>query len=89
MRQEEVIALILAGFPDAQIQVEGEDCNFSALVISPAFSGMNLLKKQKAVLATVKQQIISGELHAMSVKAYTPEEWEQHKSTSENLITLR
>ena len=77
MKKEEVIALIKVGFPDAEVMAEGADCNFSCIVISPAFEGLSLLKKQKAVLATVKEQITSGELHAMSIKAYTPQQWDQ------------
>ena len=77
MKQEEVIALIKVDFPDAEVLVEGEDCNFACVVISPEFEDMGLLQKQKAILATVKEQITSGELHAMSVKAYTPQQWEQ------------
>jgi len=77
MKQEEVIALIKVGFPDAEVLVEGMDCNFSCVVISPAFEGLGLLQKQKAVLATVKEQITRGELHAMSIKAYTPQQWAQ------------
>jgi len=75
MNRDEVIALIKVDFPDAEILVDGEDCNFSCIVVSPAFEGLGLLQKQKAVLATVKEQITRGELHAMSVKAYTPEQW--------------
>ncbi len=75
MDKEEVVALIKVGFPDAEVLVDGMDCNFSCVVISPAFEGLGLLQKQKAVLATVKAQITSGELHAMSIKAHTPEQW--------------
>ena len=77
MNREEVIALIKVGFPDAEVLVEGMDCNFSCVVISPAFEGWGLLQKQKAVLATVKEQITSGELHALTIKTYTPAEWEK------------
>ncbi len=77
MKKEEVIALIKAGFPNAKILAEGADCNFSCIVICSTFEGLSLLKRQKAVLATVKEQITRGELHAMSIKTYTPEQWEQ------------
>jgi len=33
-----------------------------------------LLERQKMVLATVRSQIDSGELHALSIKAKTPTE---------------
>ena len=69
--------------------MEGEDCSFSVVVIDECFSSMGLLQKQKSVLATVKAQITSGELHAMTVKAFTESEWQKHKqATAESLTTL-
>ncbi len=82
MEQQEVIDLIKKDFPDAEVLVEGEDCNFKAVVIDEGFASMGLLQKQKSVLATVKEQITNGALHAMSVKTYTPEEWEKQKQQS-------
>ncbi|MEW5756147.1 MAG: BolA/IbaG family iron-sulfur metabolism protein [Pseudomonadota bacterium] len=76
MQQQEVVALIQRAFADARILVEGEDCSFSVVVITPDFDGMGLLQRQKAVLATVREPLASGAVHAMTVKAYTPEQWE-------------
>ena len=45
------------------------------MVIDPAFAGKSLLQKQRLVMDTVRDQIASGELHALSIKTYTPEEW--------------
>ena len=75
MLVEEVVALIKAGIPDAEVMVDGADCNFSVTVVSASFDGLSLLKKQQAVMATVKEQIASGALHAISVNALTPAEW--------------
>jgi len=35
---------------------------------------LSLLQRQRAVLAVVSEEIKSGELHALSVKTYTPNE---------------
>ena len=80
MQAEQVVALIQTGIPDAVVHIDGEGCNFSVQVVSAQFAGLSLVKKQQLVLATVKEQIKSGELHAMSVKAYTPEEWDANPS---------
>ena len=79
MEISEVIGLIKAGIPDAEVLVEGEGCNFTVVVVSPVFEGLSLLKKQKQVMATVTEQIRSGALHAIAVKAYTPDEWSEIK----------
>ena len=66
MVAEEVRQLILAGFPDAVINVKGEDANYSVEVISSAFEDINKLNRQKKVLSCVKPQITAGEIAPQS-----------------------
>lgn len=77
METSEVQRLIEAGLPGAQVTVTGDGSHFDAVVISPAFEGKSLVAQQKMVMAAVAQQIASGALHALSIKAYTPEKWAQ------------
>jgi acid stress-induced BolA-like protein IbaG/YrbA len=74
METEKVAELIRAGMPGAQVEVTGDGRHFEATVISPVFAGKSLIQKHRLVMDTVKQQIASDELHALSIKAYTPEE---------------
>ena len=74
MTLEEVQMKIQQGIEDSQVTMEGDGCNCSTIVTSPIFENMSLLERQKAVLATVNQEIKSGELHALSIKAYAPSE---------------
>jgi acid stress-induced BolA-like protein IbaG/YrbA len=77
MQTETVAELIRTGMPQAQVNVTGDGSHFEAVVVSAAFAGKSLLQKQRLVMATVKDQIASGELHALSIKTFTPEEWAQ------------
>jgi len=74
MTIEEIENLIKAGIKGANVTMEGDGCSCSTTVISEEFNGKSLLERQKMVLATVRAQIDSGELHALSIKAKTPEE---------------
>ena len=74
MTLEEVQKKIELGIGQSQVTMEGDGCNCSAVVISPIFEGLSLLQRQRAVLAVVSEEIKSGELHALSVKTYTPNE---------------
>jgi acid stress-induced BolA-like protein IbaG/YrbA len=56
------------------VEVTGDGRHFEAKVVSADFSGKTLIQKHRMVMETVKQQIASDELHALSIKAYTPEE---------------
>ena len=75
MQTEAVAALISAGIPEAEVRVTGDGSHFEAIVISRAFAGLSLLNRQRKVYATVNEHIASGELHALSIKTFTPEEW--------------
>ena len=74
---EEYARLIEAHIPDARAKVEGGGGKFEATVISDAFQGKNLLAKHRMVYAALDDQIQSGEVHAVSIRAYTPQEWTQ------------
>jgi acid stress-induced BolA-like protein IbaG/YrbA len=77
MEISEVQGLIEAGLPGAKVTVTGDGSHFQAVVVSEEFEGKSLLQKQKMVFATVNEHITSGALHAFSIKAYTPAEWEK------------
>lgn len=77
MEPEKIRDLIEAGLPGSQAHVEGDGAHFTAVVVSEAFVGKSRIQKQQLVYDTVRTELMDGTLHALSIKAYTPEEWEQ------------
>ncbi len=75
MENAEVARLIEAGLAGSKATVTGDGRHFEAVVVSEAFAGKSLLQKQRMVMNTVKNQIESDELHALSIKTFTPEEF--------------
>lgn len=74
MTEDDIRRRLSPLFPDAKLQINGEDCNFELQVVSEAFAGQRPLKRQQTILALFKDDLQSGALHALSVKAYTPAE---------------
>ena len=68
---EEVIALIKQGIPEAEVTVEGDGYKYETTVISDTFEGLNTLKRHQAVYAAVDSAITSGDLHALTIHAKT------------------
>jgi acid stress-induced BolA-like protein IbaG/YrbA len=79
MQTEAVAQLIRDGLPGAEVQVTGDGSHFEAIVVSDAFDGLTPIKKQRLVMNTVKPQIASGELHALSIKTFTPAQWAEQQ----------
>ena len=71
---EAVVELIKAGIPDADVVVTGDGYKYQTEVISSVFADMNKVKRHQVVYATVNAAITSGELHALTITAMTPEE---------------
>ena len=74
MQNEEVARLIEEGLPGSQVTVTGDGRHFEAVVVNEAFTGKTPLQKQRMVMQTVRAQIESDELHALSIKTLTSQE---------------
>jgi len=72
MNAEDIVDRIRENYPDAEVRTEGSDCNFSLTVISAAFEGLSLIQRQQPLLALFRDELGSGELHALSIDAQTP-----------------
>lgn len=77
MNPEDVKQRIAAGLPDCEITVTGDGSHFEVVAVGEVFAGLTPVKKQQLVYGTVNDLITSGELHALTIKAYTSAEWEQ------------
>lgn len=77
MEPEAIKQMIEAGIANSEAMVTGDGSHYEAIVVSPEFEGQSLVKKQKMVYATLGDKITSGAIHALTIKAYTPEEWEK------------
>lgn len=77
MEVTEIKALIEAGMPSAQVQVDGDGYQYQATIIDEAFAGLSKVKRQQAVYQTLGDAITSGRLHALTINTFTPTEWEQ------------
>ena len=71
MTPEHIQHLIASQMPDAAVEVSGGEGKFVANVISDAFAGLTPLKRHQLVYACVNDEIVSGELHALTIVAKT------------------
>jgi acid stress-induced BolA-like protein IbaG/YrbA len=69
---------IAAGLACELVAVKGDGQHFEAVIVSSEFAGLNRVKRQQRVNAILKARFDSGELHALSMKTLTPEEWNAH-----------
>jgi acid stress-induced BolA-like protein IbaG/YrbA len=75
MTADEVTRLIEAGMPGARVRIAtDDDTHFTALIVSSAFQGQRPIRRHQQVYAALGERM-GREIHALSIEAYTPEEW--------------
>lgn len=85
MEEQVIVERIRGLYPDAVIEVNGEDCSFEVYVVTEEFAGINSLQRQQNILALFSEELKTGKLHALGVKAKTPEEL---VNTPSNLVQI-
>jgi acid stress-induced BolA-like protein IbaG/YrbA len=75
MHPDQIKELIRAGMSCEHLALDGDGQHFEALVVSAEFIGKSRVQRQQHVYQTLKEKLATGELHAISFKTLTPEEW--------------
>ena len=75
MTAEQLHALITAGLPCTHCTLEGDGRHWYATVVSTAFEGLRAIQRHQRVYATLGTRMQTDEVHALSMKTFTPAEW--------------
>ena len=59
--------------------VKGDNGNFQVIAVSELFSGLSRVKKQQVIYAPLTAEIETNAIHALTIKALTPDEWQKQK----------
>jgi len=75
MTAQQLRAIIAAGLPCQHLEVEGDGRHWSAVIVSSEFEGRRLIQRHQRVYATLGARMHTDEVHALSMKTFTPAEW--------------
>jgi acid stress-induced BolA-like protein IbaG/YrbA len=75
MTASDLQQLIATGLACQHLEVDGDGRHWQAVIVSPAFEGKRLIARHQMVYATLGQRMHTDEVHALSMKTYTPTEW--------------
>jgi acid stress-induced BolA-like protein IbaG/YrbA len=65
--------------PDAEVQVQdltGGGDHYQVVVVSSLFEGKGLVQRHQLVYRTLQQAMSSEAIHALTMKTYTPQDWQ-------------
>jgi acid stress-induced BolA-like protein IbaG/YrbA len=75
MTADELKSIIAAGLSCEHIELTGDGRHWYATIVSPEFEGRRPIQRHQRVYATLGQKMHTDEVHALSMKTYTPAEW--------------
>lgn len=74
---DEIKRLLITAFPDADVDVKdltGTRDHYQARIVASAFQGKSLIEQHRIVYQALGDAM-SGAIHALALKTYTPESW--------------
>ncbi|MFM2112189.1 MAG: hypothetical protein RLZZ271_849 [Pseudomonadota bacterium] len=77
MNAQELQRIISEGLPCEHIEVDGDGRHWSAVIVSAEFEGKRPIARHQRVYATLGARMATDEVHALSMKTFTPQEWQQ------------
>lgn len=77
MTADQIQSLIANAIACDHCTVEGDGRHWYATVVSSSFEGKRLIQRHQAVYATMGDRMKTDEVHALSIRAFTPAEWAQ------------
>ncbi|MGL9751077.1 MAG: BolA family iron metabolism protein IbaG [Symbiopectobacterium sp.] len=79
MENNEIEEVLMKAFALQEVHVTGDGSHFQVVAVGDIFAGMRRVKQQQAVYAPLMEYIADNRIHALSIKAYTPEEWQRDR----------
>ena len=75
MTADDIKDIIGAGMACDYITLEGDGRHWYAVIVSAEFEGKRPIQRHQRVYATLGDKMQRDEVHALSMKTFTPAEW--------------
>ena len=79
MTAEELKSIITASLNCSVCELDGDGRHWRATIVSSEFEGKRAIQRHQRVYATLGAKMHTDEVHALSMKTYTPAEWAAEK----------
>lgn len=81
--ESEIEAVLMKTLSLDETHVSGDNgSHFQVIAVSTQFAGMTRVKKQQTIYAPLMEYILDNRIHSLSIKPYTPEEWQRDRKVN-------
>ncbi|AKM45982.1 MULTISPECIES: BolA family iron metabolism protein IbaG [Edwardsiella] len=82
MNNDQIKDVLMKALALQEVHVTGDGSHFQVIVVGELFAGMSRVKQQQAVYAPLMEYIADNRIHALTIKAYTLDEWQRDRKLS-------
>ncbi len=76
MQASELQNILESKLTDCEVMVQGDDGrHFEIIVVGEVFASLTPVKKQQYVYSGLNDLIASGDVHAVQIRTFTPDQW--------------
>ena len=79
MEIKQIEQLLKEQFQLAEVYVRAEGSHYAVTAVGNCFADVSRVKQQQMIYAPLMSAIADGSIHAVSIKAFTPEQWRREK----------
>ncbi|CDG19206.1 MULTISPECIES: BolA family iron metabolism protein IbaG [Xenorhabdus] len=76
---DEIKKVLMENLALDEVIVSGDGSHFQVIVVGALFDGLSRVKQQQTVYAPLMEYIADNRIHALSIKAYTPAQWQRDR----------
>lgn len=79
MENNKIKDILVQALTLEEAYVTGDGGHVNVIAVGKIFAAMSNVKKQQTVYAPLIEYITTNQIHALSIKTYTPEEWKKDR----------
>lgn len=79
MECKQIENVLLEALSLEEVHVSQEGTHYKILAVGDCFENVSRVKQQQMIYGPLMDHITSGELHAISINAFTPAQWKREK----------
>ena len=79
MELQEIESVLREALSLSFVNVQGDGSHFQVIAVGDCFDGATRIKRQKMIYGPLQEHISSGEMHALTIKTFTEEQWQKDK----------
>ncbi|RTE86342.1 MULTISPECIES: BolA family protein [Gammaproteobacteria] len=79
METQDIEKILLEALELDEVHVKSDGSHYQVIAVSDKFAELSRVKQQQMIYGPLNDKIADGSIHALTIKAMTPDTWKRDK----------